>query len=323
MGLQQSSLTKLIVAAAILMVAGCASTKEPSENRRNPLRGLNPFVSDTQKDTAGETVEASEDDAGLSRKERRQQARAERRAARQAKKAERQAQKRERLEARNASYQAWLENSRNTRLQRQADRVERRETKRQAIAAGAIMDGVYMEGTPTAERYPFYQRPGDEGQRSDKLKRRAWKELLNYTEVRLIGDNRIRIDVKSPYIMSVEDMEYILLGRAAGETARAGFREFSIVYARYHGGEGLSSLLLPEVSFGATNDWIGSYEDLVRNREDQRLSGRYNRIGGKRIEAVIRLVEDGESRRRETFAADDLYLNMLNERLFGGEFPYR
>lgn len=313
---QQSLWKKAGVILAVLAVAGCASTKEAGKSAGNALQYLNPFAperSEQQPVPAASTTQgaAAAPDQRESRKEERATKRAERKAKRQMQRAESA-----------AAHRAWVEDRKAKRQQRITEDRTNRQIKRAALAAGANMDGIFMEGTPTAERYPFYQRPGDTGERSDKLQRRAWNEVIRRTEVRLVSDNRVRIDVQSPYVMSVEEMEYILLGRAAGEAYRAGFKDFSIVYARYQGGKGLGSLLLPQFNY-ATDDWIGSYEDLVRNREDQRLTGGYSRIGAKRIEAVIRFVGKDEKRRRQTFAADDLYLNMLNERLFGGEFPYR
>ena len=171
--------------------------------------------------------------------------------------------------------------------------------------------------------YPFKRLYMPDGDATDSqlLRERAWAKVIDQTEVRLIGDDRVRINVFSPFVMAPEDMEYLLLARAAGEATRAGYPRFAIVYLNYEGGTGLSALLLPEISM-AGDDWIGAYEELIVERENQRLVGDISRFGSKRLEAVVRFMPAEDMRRRETFAATETYLNMLNEKLFGGEYPY-
>ena len=171
--------------------------------------------------------------------------------------------------------------------------------------------------------YPFKRLPVQEGDASTNqlLREQAWARIIKFTKFRQMGDDRARIDVTSPFIMEIEEMEYILLGRAAGEAARAGYKSFSIVYLNYEGGRGLGSLLVPEINL-TTNDWIGSYEELVIARENQRLTGNYSKIGGKNIEAVVLFLPEEDRRRRETFPATDVYLAMMNEGVFDDQFPY-
>ncbi|WP_306251684.1 hypothetical protein [Parvularcula sp. IMCC14364] len=171
--------------------------------------------------------------------------------------------------------------------------------------------------------YPFKPLPNQEGDVTTNqiMRAQAWSDIVDISQVRLIGDDRMRIDILSPFVMSVEEMEYVLLARAAGEASRAGFPRFSIVYLNYKGGKGLSNLLLPEIKYGGS-DWIGTYEDLITERESQRLTGNVNRIGAKRLEAVILLQPAENRRQRETFAATETYLNMLNNRKFEGQYPY-
>ncbi|MCI5047858.1 MAG: hypothetical protein MRY59_10170 [Aquisalinus sp.] len=171
--------------------------------------------------------------------------------------------------------------------------------------------------------YPFKPLPNQEGDVTSNqiMRAQVWSGIVDISQVRLIGDDRMRIDILSPFVMSVEEMEYVLLARAAGEASRAGFPRFSIVYLNYKGGKGLSNLLLPEIKYGGS-DWIGTYEDLITERENQRLTGNVNRVGAKKLEAVILLQPAENRRRRETFAATETYLNMLNNRKFNGQYPY-
>ncbi len=175
--------------------------------------------------------------------------------------------------------------------------------------------------------YPFKRMTPEEksmraAQRKERKLEKAWGQIVDRSEMRLVGDDRVRIDVESPFIMDVEEMEYLLLARAAGEAARAGYDRFAIVYIEYSGGRGLSNFLLPEMKM-TSSDWVGSYEALISERESQRLMGKYKKIGYKQLDAVVLFISGEDKRRRDSFPASELYVNMLNERLYGGKYPYK
>ncbi len=192
---------------------------------------------------------------------------------------------------------------------------------RQVVVDGEVKRYIYVR----REIYPFKRREKLEGDAitNQVLREKAWAKVVNSTEMRLVGDNRVRIDVKGPLVIDIEEMEYLLLGRAAGEAARSGYDRFAIVYINYSGGGGLTSILLPDVSATSGSSWIGAYEDLVAERESQRLVGGYNKFSAKDIEAVVLFLPSEDRRRRDTFPATEVYLNMLNEGLYDGKYPYK
>lgn len=327
-----SVLHKSILLVALLALTSCASTQKAGSAAGNGLRKLNPFkerVVVTETATADEGASDRPKTRRQLRREADRQWRKERRETRTARQQERETQRLQRRDKIANSNPEDLSSWQRRRIARASERQRVRDGREAAKERKVdAIEASYGKTPADAEKtrrgifsvYPFMRQRGDAASNL-VLKERAWTRIVKRTDVRLIGDDRIRIDVKSPYVMSVEDMEFILLGRAAGEAYRAGYPNFSIVYARYKGGEGLGGLLMPQFNY-ATSDWIGSYEGLVRERENQRLTGNYNKVGAKKIEAVVRFIGTDSRRRRNSFTADELYLNMLNERLFDGDYPY-
>jgi hypothetical protein len=220
-------------------------------------------------------------------------------------------------------YKARKQEKEARRAERKRQYEERKAQRRESIQErkdAAEKGEVFSFVNPLYALYPFKPQEGD-ASNNQVLRERAWANVIDRTKVRLIDEDRMRIDMKSAYIMSVDDMEYVLLARAAGEAARAGKDSFSIVYVKYSGGKNVFDMLMPSFSYSDA-EWIGTYEDLIRERENQRLTGGLGKIGRKHMAAVVYFTDKADAKHRDTFSATPLYLNMLNERLFNGKYPY-
>lgn len=167
---------------------------------------------------------------------------------------------------------------------------------------------------PSLPSLSLFKRQEGDALSNEVLRDRAWRKVTRITRVQPVTPTTIRVDVNGPIVMSPENLEYILLARAAGETLKRGYSEFAFTHIEYEGGEGLSNLLVPSVSF-TERQWIGTYEDLLIARDNQNILGDMGRFGKKSITAVVVLRKPGEEKRRRTFPAEATYINMLNSRL--------
>ncbi|MGV6801199.1 MAG: hypothetical protein ACWA5L_04685 [bacterium] len=149
---------------------------------------------------------------------------------------------------------------------------------------------------------------------NENLRNKAWRKVVKLSRVQPVTTSTMRIEVNGPIVMSPSEMEYVLLARASGEALKRGYQEFAFTHLDYQGGEGLTSMLLPDVSF-SERQWIGSYEDMLIARDNQNILGEMGRYGKKSITAVVVFRKTGEEKRRRTFPAEATYGNMLNSRL--------
>lgn len=156
----------------------------------------------------------------------------------------------------------------------------------------------------------------------DEIIRWSWRRVARSSEVRVIDQHRIRIDVSAAPFKSIRKAEHQLLARAAGETLRLGRQKFIIRDVDYMG-VGLTSWLVPGVDLGYDTS-IETYEELVRERRLQSQSVPTGRLAFRQISAVVQVLEDEapSATAEKPFAARDVYANMLNELYFNGVFPY-
>lgn len=132
----------------------------------------------------------------------------------------------------------------------------------------------------------------------------AARQITRITDVVHLGNDRLRIDIEKPLLMGVEDMEYAALARAASEAMERGAPAFAIVKADY--GQRLAFLSRDMAPLGSV--WIGSYEDLLAERE--READQLGRITAASF--VVKLEPEGGSLLRETFDAEETYSALLD-----------
>lgn len=159
----------------------------------------------------------------------------------------------------------------------------------------------------------FAKQEGD-AETNEVLRNRAWRQIIRHSDTQPITDDTMRVDVTGSFTTDPKKLDYVLLARASGEALKRGYPEFAITHIEYSGGQGLTSMLVPNVSF-AERTWIGTYSDLLIAKDNQNVLGEMGKYGFKSVEAVVVFRQAGEERRRETFPAAQTYINMLNSRL--------
>ena len=138
-----------------------------------------------------------------------------------------------------------------------------------------------------------------------------WRHLLLHTEAIPISDNRVRIRSLGTSFAGDEISEQNFLLRAAAESLLAKKDGFVVLHIEYYN-EGLS---LPSItpSLGlSSRRWIGNYEDLLENRNEQNLFSSRRRVKNKGMDGVILLVNKDEFPNRDRFTALEVYINLLN-----------
>lgn len=194
------------------------------------------------------------------------------------------------------------------------------EEKMRERQSRASIDSVHEYfGKLISNAYPFKPEMGDASNNA-KLQKKAWRRVARSSQARWIDEDHIRIDVFGGVFRSVDEMEYSLLARAAGETNRSGEEAFEISYLSYQGATPLDSLTPSLRVHDKTR--IGSYSALLREREFQDGFSNMSRLSQKKLVAVIHLLPAARPKASESFDASPVYLNMLNAKLFDGLFPY-
>ena len=138
-----------------------------------------------------------------------------------------------------------------------------------------------------------------------------WRAISRATKAVPISDNRVRISSKGTLATKDDKSQQNFLIRAAAETLRAKKDGFAILHLDYFTqGPSLQSLT-PEINLSGRR-WIGNYEELLDNRNDQTLFARRRTIKNKAMDGVILMLNEDEFRNRDRFSADEVYLNLLN-----------
>ena len=127
----------------------------------------------------------------------------------------------------------------------------------------------------------------------------AWQQVTRVTESDYLGNDRVKIEIRKPLLLGVEGMEYALLTRAAAEAIERDAPSFAIVKVTYH--QRLDALSPELVS--VRRPWIGSYEELVSERERQTAD--FGGITG--LEAIVLLAPQDKLMLRESFDAEDTF----------------
>lgn len=132
----------------------------------------------------------------------------------------------------------------------------------------------------------------------------AWEQVTRVSDAAYLGNDRIKVEIKKPLLLGVEGMEYALLTRAAAVALERDAPSFAIVKATYHQ---RLDVLSPEL-VSIRRPWIGSYEDLVAERERQTAD--FGGVTG--LEAIILLAPTEKPMLRETFDARDTFDALTN-----------
>jgi len=137
-----------------------------------------------------------------------------------------------------------------------------------------------------------------------------WNHLLSYTKAMPVSDNRVRIRSAGTSFASDDVSEQNFLLRAAAETLLAKKDGFVVMHLDYY----KDGLRLPSLTPGlglSSRRWIGNYEDLLENRNEQNIFSSRRRVRNKAMDGVILLLDKEEFPNRDRFTASEVYLNLL------------
>lgn len=138
-----------------------------------------------------------------------------------------------------------------------------------------------------------------------------WDDLYAHTKSIPISDNRIRIRAKGAHLSGRETSEQNFLLRAATETLRSKKDGFVIMHLDYHN-DGLTiPSLAPNLSLSSRR-WIGNYEDLREDRNEQNMFSSRRKVRKKALDGVIIQMNKDDFPNRERFSASEIYLNLFN-----------
>ena len=147
-----------------------------------------------------------------------------------------------------------------------------------------------------------------------EVRAKAWDRTLRQTRAVALGSDRLRVEVSTPLVGDLSAMEFAALARASGEATAAGADRFAIVYLDYDESS-LPSFLAPQIRM-PSEEWIGSYEDLLRARDRADIGGALDeRYGYRTMVMIVRLLDAGEAANEPAFDADETYDAMLRERV--------
>lgn len=138
-----------------------------------------------------------------------------------------------------------------------------------------------------------------------------WSHLVSHTKAISISDNRVNIQASGTTFAKEDISQHNFLLRAAAETLRAEKDGFVITQLDYHN----DGIPLPSLgpSLNISNRrWIGNYEDLREDRNEQNIFSSRRNIRNKAIDGVILQLNKDEFPNRDRFSASELYSNLLN-----------
>ncbi|MEM9376215.1 MAG: hypothetical protein AAGA72_08335 [Pseudomonadota bacterium] len=143
--------------------------------------------------------------------------------------------------------------------------------------------------------------------RSDKTdEERAWHALLERSDVRQVGSDRLIVEAWGAMGTSMEIVELRMLARAGAAADRLGKSHFAIVHIRDRN-QPVSNGLFGDSIFGADEVWIGTYEALVRSRYERDYGFATRQWLGPALSAVIVALDPDDLGQKEAFEALNMY----------------
>lgn len=139
---------------------------------------------------------------------------------------------------------------------------------------------------------------------------KVWKDIVIWTEARLLSDSRLSIRSKGRFFGSKRHSETNFFIRAAAETMRNEYDGFVIVHMDYFDVAPKIFSLTPDISLGGRR-WIGNYENFRENMNEQNLFDNPEKAGRKTMDGVILMMNDEDFPNRDRFNANEIYLNYL------------
>lgn len=138
---------------------------------------------------------------------------------------------------------------------------------------------------------------------------KAWRLLESNSDVRRVSDDQLIIEAWGRPLTDMETIEIRLLARSGAEAARLGYSHFAILHLRDRNLP-IAGGLYNDSIFGADEQWIGSYDALVRSRYERDYSAAPRSWAGPGLTAVVQLLKDDDARSDEAFEAYALYENL-------------
>lgn len=148
--------------------------------------------------------------------------------------------------------------------------------------------------------------------RTDEEK--AWQALLDRSEVRQVGDDRLIVEAWGSIGTSMEVVELRLLARAGAAVDFMGKSHFAIVHIRDRN-QPVSNGLFSDSIFGADEIWIGTYEGLVRSRYERDYGMAPRQWLGPALSAVVIALDEDDLGRKDAFEALNMYNTLNREKL--------
>lgn len=148
----------------------------------------------------------------------------------------------------------------------------------------------------------------------EEVRAKAYGQIRSHTLAVPLGQNRVRIEASTPFVQNGSVLAYDLLARAAAAAIEQDKPRFAFVYTDFRD-EGIGALLAPSISL-PRQEWVGRVEDLMKARADQSFgTAGEGRFGYREAVAIVVLLEDGEAEGRPTFAANEVFDALLEERI--------
>ena len=138
-----------------------------------------------------------------------------------------------------------------------------------------------------------------------------WVDLQKRTTAIPISDDRVHIRSFGNFRSKESIPEQNFLLRSAAETLRVKKHGFVILHLDYYK-HGLSLPSLGTNLSVSTRRWIGNYEDLREDRNEQNIFSSRRKVRKKAIDGVILYLNKDDFPNRDRFSAEDIYLNLLN-----------
>lgn len=137
-----------------------------------------------------------------------------------------------------------------------------------------------------------------------------WDDIVKHTNAIPVSNDRIHIQSTGVGRSKADTVEQNFLLRAAIETLRDQKTGFVILQLDYYK-TGLAMMsLTPDISL-SNRRWIGTYEDLRKDRVEQNIFSSRNAIRKKGMEGVILQLNEDDLPHRARFSASEIYLNLL------------
>ena len=142
-----------------------------------------------------------------------------------------------------------------------------------------------------------------------KTEQKAWRQLLRNSKVRQVGQDRLLVQSWGSVGTTVDVLELRLLARAGAEANKLGKSHFAIVHIRDRS-LSASGGLFDNPIYSADEQWIGTYEDLVRNRYERDYSTSPVNWLEPGLTAVVIALDKDEITRKSAFNAWEMYASL-------------